>query len=146
MNRKLFSTLAVSFVTAGFVMSSGAAFAGPNDQSAKGKMATIDANGDGKISREESAHFPRLAKHFDQIDTNKDGSLSKEELMAMRKRASAAKFGMLDSDGDGRISRTEADAKAPRLSKHFDQIDANKDGFLSKDELAAAHKRAQAKR
>lgn len=145
MNRKLFSTLAVSVISAGLAMSSGAAFAGTNEQSPKGKMAKIDTNGDGKISRNEAAPYPRLAKHFDQMDANKDGVLSQDELTAMRKKAAAARFKMLDADVDGRISRAEADAKAPRLSKHFDHIDANKDGFLSKDELAAVHKRAQAK-
>lgn len=39
----------------------------------------IDANKDGKISREEAAGFRGVAKHFDEADTNKDGFLSREE-------------------------------------------------------------------
>lgn len=42
----------------------------------------------------------------------------------------------LDTNGDGMISRDEA-AAAPRLADKFDQIDGNKDGKLSTDELKA---------
>jgi hypothetical protein len=39
----------------------------------------IDANKDGKISREEAAGFRGVAKYFDEADINKDGFLSREE-------------------------------------------------------------------
>jgi hypothetical protein len=39
----------------------------------------IDANKDGKLSREEASGFRNIAKHFDTADTNQDGSLSIEE-------------------------------------------------------------------
>lgn len=39
----------------------------------------IDANKDGKISREEAAGFRSVARHFDEADTNKDNALSREE-------------------------------------------------------------------
>ena len=52
----------------------------------------------------------------------------------------------IDIDGDGRISRAEAQAGAPRLAKHFDEIDTNKDGFITPEEMKAAHqKRASEK-
>ncbi len=41
-----------------------------------------------------------------------------------------------DKDGDGKLSREEAGA-LPKLSKQFDQIDTNKDGFISKEEMQA---------
>jgi EF hand len=39
----------------------------------------MDANKDGKISREEAASFRNVAKYFDQADTDKDQMLSPEE-------------------------------------------------------------------
>jgi hypothetical protein len=42
----------------------------------------IDANRDGKISREEASGFRGVARHFDEADTNKDNSLSLEEFSA----------------------------------------------------------------
>jgi hypothetical protein len=39
----------------------------------------IDANKDGKLSREEAAGFRGVARHFDEADANRDGALSREE-------------------------------------------------------------------
>lgn len=52
---------------------------------------------------------------------------------AMQERLKAA-----DANGDGYISRAEADAKLPRLAKNFDQLDSDKDGRLSLDEMRQA--------
>jgi Ca2+-binding EF-hand superfamily protein len=46
-------------------------------------------------------------------------------------------FARLDNDNDGKISKSEA-SKGPRLSKHFDAIDTNHDGFVTRAELATA--------
>ena len=43
-----------------------------------------------------------------------------------------------DTNGDGLISKAEAQAALPRLAKHFDQVDTNHDGQVSPDELKAA--------
>jgi hypothetical protein len=44
----------------------------------------------------------------------------------------------LDKDGDGLVSRAEAEvAASERALERFDAIDANKDGYVSKDELDA---------
>jgi hypothetical protein len=48
-----------------------------------------------------------------------------------------------DTDGNGMISREEAKA-LPRVAKHFDEIDANKDNQLSADELRAFHEKMRA--
>lgn len=39
----------------------------------------MDANHDGKISREEAAGFRGVAKNFERADTNHDGVLSRQE-------------------------------------------------------------------
>ena len=39
----------------------------------------MDANKDGKVSRDEAASFRNVAKHFDEADTDKDQMLSPEE-------------------------------------------------------------------
>lgn len=44
----------------------------------------------------------------------------------------------LDKNGDGVIDRSEA-AASPRLAARFDQLDANHDGKLEKDELPGPH-------
>ncbi|MCY7389651.1 MAG: EF-hand domain-containing protein [Burkholderiales bacterium] len=50
-----------------------------------------------------------------------------------------------DKDGDGKISRAEA-AALPRIAKHFDEIDTNKDGFITKEERKAFHDKRAANR
>ena len=42
-----------------------------------------------------------------------------------------------DTNGDGMLSRDEAAAALPRISEHFDEIDANHDGYITFDELHA---------
>jgi Ca2+-binding EF-hand superfamily protein len=44
-------------------------------------------------------------------------------------------FDKIDADHDGAISRAEADANAPRLARKFDDLDQDKSGSLSKAEL-----------
>lgn len=46
----------------------------------------LDANGDGRLSREEVAGHPKLANGFDAIDANQDGFLGTDELQAARGR------------------------------------------------------------
>jgi hypothetical protein len=59
---------------------------------------------------------------------------------AMLERIKAA-----DTNGDGLISRDEAQA-LPMLAKHFNEIDTDGNGQLSPDELRAFHEKMQAQR
>jgi Ca2+-binding EF-hand superfamily protein len=115
--------------------------AGPAAQ----RLKQADTNGDGMISKEEAKALPRILEHFDQIDTNHDQQISADELRAFHKtlhgehgKHRGAFFKKLDTDGDGRVSLAEAQAGAPRLAAHFEEIDANKDGFITTQEMKAA--------
>jgi hypothetical protein len=125
-------------------------FAADNTYGAKGHRSAghfskADTDRDGKLSRAEvEKALPRLSGRFDSIDTNKDGQLSRGEFHAWKKAhrgeryaRAAERFKHADTDGDGAISRAEAEKHAPRLARKFDQIDANKDGRLTQDELRA---------
>jgi Ca2+-binding EF-hand superfamily protein len=135
----------------------------PADRAAQAgrHFSQLDKNGDGMIGRDEAAGRKWLAKQFDRIDSDKDSRLSKEEMQAhreaMRNRHMAKleeRFKAADKDGDQALTRTEVEAsKMPRLLKHFDRTDANKDGTLSMEELQAsrtamhrAHRERHAKR
>lgn len=58
-------------------------------------------------------------------------------------------FNMLDADGDGRVSRKEAEIGfrlRPSLKKDFEQADLNRDGYLTQDEIRNVADRRRAER
>lgn len=115
------------------------------------RFERMDLNGDGFIDRadRELAAAQRRDAWFKAADTNGDGMLSRAEFDAADRMHAGRdghrhgphatrgdRMATLDKDGDGRISRAEA-ADSP-LAARFDSLDANKDGFLDRDELKAA--------
>ena len=82
----------------------------------------------------------RDAEHFQRVDTNHDGKLSHEELTAVRSkgRERANWFAARDKNNDGSLSREECPSA---LNEHFDKIDADHNGRLSKEELTASRSR-----
>jgi Ca2+-binding EF-hand superfamily protein len=66
-----------------------------------------------------------------------DPEKCKEQMQQMKAKADAW-WKKVDTDGDGKISRDEANANAPRVAKDFDKIDTDHDGTISRDELRAA--------
>jgi hypothetical protein len=51
-----------------------------------------------------------------------------------------ARFRQADANGDGGLSREEAQKAMPRAARHFDRLDANQDGVVTLEEMQAARK------
>ena len=45
------------------------------------------------------------------------------------------------ADGFGAITRSEAQLRMPKLARHFDEIDTNNDGVITRDEMNAAREK-----
>ena len=98
------------------VLSAGLLPAQPRQKGAGGFGQRMDANADGKISREE---FPGPKNFFDQFDADKNGFLTPPEMEAMRRSrmqqgarrpgggASQELFRAIDTDSDRKVSAKE---------------------------------------
>jgi len=76
----------------------------------------------------------KMAKRMEECKANP------EKCRAERQARFEERFKKADADGNGAISRAEAEKAMPRLARHFDSIDINKDGQLTRDEMTAARK------
>lgn len=100
--------------------------------------AEMDANHDGKLTRQELT--AETTRTFAGYDRDNDGKLSREEYEGARGVRSAMggfvkqHANEIDANGDGVISRDELRATATRM---FDRADRNHDGTLTADELNA---------
>lgn len=134
------------FALVGLLAAAAAAQAG-SDDSHRHKMTAVDADGDGVVTRDEAKGHPWLADKFDSIDANKDARLDKDELAAMRdahrdqmQERGEERWKAADTDGNGSISRSEAEAAKSWVAGQFDKLDADKDGQLTRDEMMAARR------
>ena len=109
-------------------------------------FAAIDADKDGKISKDELAGF--RAARVTAADANGDGMLSVQEISAMHMKTMAQAAGnmaqrmveRLDSDGDKMLSAAEM-MDRPMPDAMFGRIDTNEDGFIDQAEADAAKAR-----
>jgi Ca2+-binding EF-hand superfamily protein len=119
-----------------------------------GSFGAMDANGDGIVEKSEFNDY--YSRQFDALDTNKDGKLTLDEVNAGRNvpadnSATAhldKRFYAADINHDGGLDRKEAEAM-PMLSTYFDEVDANKDGKVTRqeyfDEMPLLHRAKQDK-
>ena len=127
-----------------------------------------DTDGDGNLTRAE--FLARAEQRFATMDADKNGTVTRAERRAARQamRAEGGKRGhrggwdnhrrgpggagmgrpggmlqRLDADKDGRVSRAEF---SQPMTRHFDLIDANKDGFVDQSEAQTAREKMRASR
>jgi Ca2+-binding EF-hand superfamily protein len=115
--------------------------------------AKLDADHDGRISAAEADADSGFDATFDNMDVDNDGYVSDSEYRTFAKAdmdtsqgaehaadhaavVSRDVFSRLDTDGDGRISATEAALDAG-FNGMLSAMDANNDGFVSQDEYRA---------
>ncbi|WP_068873483.1 EF-hand domain-containing protein [Xanthomonas translucens] len=73
-------------------------------------LAKLDANKDGRISRDEAKADPTFAARFDKMDVNKDGFVDRADFELRAKQHRDAWFAKADTNKDGMLSRAEFDA------------------------------------
>ncbi|MGB1126881.1 MAG: EF-hand domain-containing protein [Opitutales bacterium] len=107
----------------------------PAEDRTPGKgIKKIDTDGDGVITlaEAEEADAQKLIKHFDTIDGDGNGELTRYELRTHLKKRREA----MDRDGNGAISYDEAaHAGAEKIVQHFDKLDINGDGEITRKEM-----------
>jgi len=112
---------------------------------APSEFRAMDANHDGKVTRDE--HAAAAKGMFTAMDASKDGRVTAAEMDAAYERVTghkartgdmpaAEKIKVIDKDGDGVLT---ADEHAAGSRSMFDAMDTDKDGALTEAELAAGH-------
>lgn len=101
----------------------------------------MDANADGAVSPDE--HASGAAAMFAIMDADGNGTVGVEEMDASQAKlggdvrmTSAEKIKVVDSDGDGQLSREEHAQGARTM---YDQMDGGHDGRLTPVEMQAGH-------
>jgi Ca2+-binding EF-hand superfamily protein len=141
MKRALFAATALTL--AAFALS-GAQAADTNTapKGHTGYFERLDANKDGAITQDEAV----AARHarFAKMGANSDGKITQAEFMAYSSHPKKASAQSTDAKTSS-DAKTSTDAKKAsheaRKAKMFGYLDADKDGKVTKDEMASARER-----
>jgi hypothetical protein len=91
------------------------------------RFATLDHNKDNRLSR---AEWHASGELFSRVDRNRDNFVSRAEFIAEDDDDRDDRFADLDTNNDGRLTRTEWHGSATV----FDALDTNRDGLLTRVE------------
>ena len=129
-----------------------------NAKQREGQFAVADADGDGRLSKEEFRGLPaavraererermeaqreRRHREFAIADADGDGQISADEFhdlpAAVRAERQRRLFIRQDADGDGMLTASEFPSRANRLAR----LDANGDGQITADEMRKRRRR-----
>jgi hypothetical protein len=124
----------------GLAVSAAALAAAPSE------FASMDANGDGRVSMRE--HARAAERMFRMMDANGDGKVTAAEMSAAQEMITGRKPGPHDpsaaekiraADSEGGDGVLTADEHADAARALFLTMDRNKDGSLSQAEFEAGH-------
>jgi Ca2+-binding EF-hand superfamily protein len=96
-------------------------------------LARVDTDKDGKISKAE--FDTESTALFKRLDKNSDGKIASDEVPARHWGGKGPRFGMMDTDKDGKVTKAEFTAAEDKM---FSKLDANGDGVITADEMQAA--------
>lgn len=123
-------------------------FAGNGGGDFRRRLMQFDDDGDGKIDRDEAPE--QFLQRFGQIDSNDDGFIDQSELNSAQPppRFPGAglaggrmrMFEQMDANGDGKLTRDEASGP---MAARFESMDSNRDGAVDRTEMESSMQRGR---
>ena len=87
---------------------------GPGGEGHGARFASLDKDGDRRVSKAEAAAEPGFAERFARLDANSDGFVDRADRELAARQRKDAWFKAADSNQDGSLSKAEFDAAHAR--------------------------------